>query len=202
MAAQRENADGSPNVSMWHGVIDEQGCAIAKISVTEALFRIIDDKVVHSEVWVDESAGVRLIVSNSYYIGHKKADNKYDLPFKVFINNVSQVLTNTQPQPKSEPESHTQVQEHFFTITRHDPISTYFSELNVLSALPDLVKADKNMVFRNVRLGQTLKMIIDNGRLIKFVFGIDQYNSAVFTLIGQEYQVEYVCTKKTECRYR
>ncbi|MDC5703798.1 hypothetical protein OPW41_16045 [Vibrio europaeus] len=90
--AERDNFEGAPNRSIWHGSIAGDGCALAEVSLSAALFRVIDDKVIYVNTIVYGDNSEPSIISNAYYIGSKEMDDKYDLPFKIFINNVSQIL--------------------------------------------------------------------------------------------------------------
>ncbi|MCY9856194.1 hypothetical protein [Vibrio mediterranei] len=92
----RTTFDGKPNTSMWHGSITNDGCAFAPVSLSEALYRVIDDRVVNVETWISLDNDVNTTVSNAYFIGDATIDKKYDLPFKVFMNNVAQVLKYTE----------------------------------------------------------------------------------------------------------
>ncbi|OQK33432.1 hypothetical protein XM72_u0013 [Vibrio vulnificus] len=91
----RTTFDGKPNVSMWHGSITNDGCALAPVSLSEALYRVIDDRVVNVETWISVENNMNKAVSNAYFIGDSNIDMKYDLPFKMFMNNVAQVLNYT-----------------------------------------------------------------------------------------------------------
>ncbi|MFO6423408.1 peptidoglycan DD-metalloendopeptidase family protein [Motilimonas sp. KMU-193] len=82
--------------------------------------------------------------------------------------------------------------EHFITLQVGDTVGKYLSQLNVYSALPDLLVADeKDLRLGNVLPGQTLNITLNaEGKLSKLVLGIDIANQLTFTLTDDGYSAE------------
>lgn len=82
--------------------------------------------------------------------------------------------------------------EHFITLQVGDTVGKYLSQLNVYSALPDLLVADeKDLRLGNVLPGQTLNITLNaEGKLSKLVLGIDIANKLTFTLTDDGYSAE------------
>ncbi len=84
------------------------------------------------------------------------------------------------------------VSEHFVTLQPGDTVGKYLSELNVYSALPELLVADeKDLRLGNVMPGQTLNITLDaKGRLSKLDLGIDIANKLTFTATEDGFSAE------------
>ncbi|MCE2593933.1 peptidoglycan DD-metalloendopeptidase family protein [Motilimonas cestriensis] len=120
-------------------------------------------------------------------------------PIALDMDRILQQQTDTVAQDPNEViKAHAEfpdmsgVSEHFVTLQPGDTVGKFLSELNVYSALPELLVADeKDLRLGNVMPGQTLNITLDaEGRLSKLVLGIDIANKLTFTATDDGYSAE------------
>ncbi|WP_347366809.1 hypothetical protein, partial [Vibrio vulnificus] len=73
------------SLKKWHWLLDIGECRTSQLN----------SGVINVETWISVENNMNKAVSNAYFIGDSNIDKKYDLPFKMFMNNVAQVLNYT-----------------------------------------------------------------------------------------------------------